>query len=210
MSVLIGSARSSSYNVAKQVSLQEYYTHGQGYWLGFAPKTNALDLACAMGEMCANDNIKYSQSKRETAWQLWSVFGRQISNIKKICYTDCSAGVRLCIRQAFNVELPNFNTASEPSVLKKSGLFKDPIKVTKASQCTTGMVLVSPNKGHTAIVVSTDQKPKQNTNNLDITQVAKDVIKGKYGNGSERKKRIEALGLDYQEVQKKVNQLLKK
>lgn len=41
-------------------------------------------------------------------------------------------------------------------------------------------------------------------------QAARDVIAGKYGNGADRKKAIEALGLDYKAVQKKVNELLKK
>ena len=41
-------------------------------------------------------------------------------------------------------------------------------------------------------------------------QAARDVIAGKYGNGAARKKAIEALGLDYRAVQKKVNELLKK
>ena len=42
-----------------------------------------------------------------------------------------------------------------------------------------------------------------------IEQVAKDVIAGKYGNGDERKKKIEAEGYNYNVVQNKVNELLK-
>lgn len=42
-----------------------------------------------------------------------------------------------------------------------------------------------------------------------IEQVAKDVIAGKYGNGDERKKKIEAEGYNYNAVQNKVNELLK-
>ena len=47
------------------------------------------------------------------------------------------------------------------------------------------------------------EKPKKS-----ITEVAKDVINGKYGNGDERKKKLEAKGYDYDTVQAKVNQLL--
>lgn len=46
------------------------------------------------------------------------------------------------------------------------------------------------------------------TNTSSIDSVAKDVIAGKYGNGEERKKRLEAKGYNYLEVQKRVNQLL--
>lgn len=42
-----------------------------------------------------------------------------------------------------------------------------------------------------------------------LTEVAKDVIKGKYGNGNERKTKIESMGYDYKQVQTIVNELLK-
>lgn len=41
-----------------------------------------------------------------------------------------------------------------------------------------------------------------------VTQVAQDVINGKYGNGSTRKQKIEAAGYNYNEVQAEVNRLL--
>lgn len=43
-----------------------------------------------------------------------------------------------------------------------------------------------------------------------VTTIAKEVISGKWGNGSSRKKKLEAAGYDYAAVQKKVNELLKK
>lgn len=45
-----------------------------------------------------------------------------------------------------------------------------------------------------------------NTIFVDIEQIAKDVINGKYGNGQERKEKLENL---YEQVQRKVNELLK-
>ncbi len=41
-----------------------------------------------------------------------------------------------------------------------------------------------------------------------IGEVAREVIQGKWGNGAERKKRLTDAGYDYNEVQKKVNQLI--
>lgn len=41
------------------------------------------------------------------------------------------------------------------------------------------------------------------------TTIAKEVIAGKWGNGSERKKKLEKAGYNYKEVQAKVNSLLK-
>ena len=49
---------------------------------------------------------------------------------------------------------------------------------------------------------------KTKTSSKTIEQIAKEVIAGKYGNGSARKKAIETLGFNYEEVQKKVSELL--
>lgn len=43
----------------------------------------------------------------------------------------------------------------------------------------------------------------------DLTQVAKDVINGKYGNGKERIDKLTKAGYNYKEVQRVVNSLLK-
>lgn len=43
----------------------------------------------------------------------------------------------------------------------------------------------------------------------DVTTVANEVIAGKWGNGADRKKKLEAAGYNYTEVQKEVNKLLK-
>ena len=42
-----------------------------------------------------------------------------------------------------------------------------------------------------------------------VTEIAKEVIQGKWGNGTDRKNRLEKAGYNYNEVQKKVNTLLK-
>ena len=42
-----------------------------------------------------------------------------------------------------------------------------------------------------------------------VDEVAREVIQGKWGNGAERKKRLTDAGYDYNEVQKRVNALLK-
>ena len=42
-----------------------------------------------------------------------------------------------------------------------------------------------------------------------IDEIAKEVIRGKWGNNPERKRRLESAGYDYNAVQKRVNQLMK-
>ena len=43
-----------------------------------------------------------------------------------------------------------------------------------------------------------------------VAEVAKEVVSGKWGNGADRKKKLEAAGYNCTAVQKKVNELLKK
>lgn len=43
----------------------------------------------------------------------------------------------------------------------------------------------------------------------DIHTIALEVIKGRWGNGDERKERLSAAGYDYKEIQKEVNKILK-
>ena len=42
-----------------------------------------------------------------------------------------------------------------------------------------------------------------------IEELAKEVIRGNWGNGDERKTRLTEAGYDYDAIQKKVNELLK-
>lgn len=47
------------------------------------------------------------------------------------------------------------------------------------------------------------------TKKKSIKTIAKEVIQGKWGNGTDRKKRLNAAGYNYTEVQKEVNKMLK-
>lgn len=51
---------------------------------------------------------------------------------------------------------------------------------------------------------------KTTTTKKSIATIAKEVIKGKWGNGADRKKKLTAAGYDYDAVQKEVNKQLKK
>ena len=50
---------------------------------------------------------------------------------------------------------------------------------------------------------NTPSEPKK-----DVTDIAKEVIQGLWGNGTDRMKRLESAGYNYNEVQNKVNQML--
>ena len=57
--------------------------------------------------------------------------------------------------------------------------------------------------------VSGSAVSSSNTNNTkSIDTLAREVIRGDWGNGAERKKRLSAAGYDYAAVQQRVNELL--
>lgn len=53
----------------------------------------------------------------------------------------------------------------------------------------------------------TDPQPEP-TKKKTADEIAKEVIAGKWGNGDERKKKLEKAGYNYNEIQKKVNEIL--
>lgn len=70
--------------------------------------------------------------------------------------------------------------------------------------CLTAMGFGGATSGATA----TPSAPSASTSGKSITDVAKDVIAGKYGNGNERAAKLAAAGYSYSTVQAKVNELL--
>lgn len=57
---------------------------------------------------------------------------------------------------------------------------------------------------------SDDSKKTSEESKKSVSQIAKEVISGKWGNGTQRKKKLTDAGYDYAAVQKEVNRLLKK
>lgn len=53
-----------------------------------------------------------------------------------------------------------------------------------------------------------EENSEQITGQLSLTEIANKVIRGEYGNGQERKTKLESEGYNYDEVQAKVNELM--
>lgn len=101
----------------------------------------------------------------------------------------CSDGLN--IRQGASTKRNILGTVSENEVLKITNQ-------TSGSGYIWGLTEYNGIKGWIAL---------DYTQKIDIEKLARDVIQGKYGNGETRK---EKLGILYDEVQKKVNQILTK
>lgn len=163
MSVIIGSARSDEnkkYSGGKkgdqrqttvddysgEVSMQPFYVHKKG-WYVLRPKDKMVAdlIACKMKDACNNKNIGYSQSDRT------SIIQNGIDT-KVPTNCDCSSLVRECIKEATGKDVGNFTTGDEAKVLEKSGLFNTRVAYKSGMNLYSGDVLVTKEKGHTAIV----------------------------------------------------------
>ena len=215
--IIVGSAR-SSYNSpkkgdqsGKEISTQNFYTNSP-YWLGYEPISDKLakGLAKSMTDACNNNHIGYSQPYRMSGRMAFVKYG-SIKGIKEDCAVDCSSLVNLCLYENGH-NLPNFNTATEPSILEKSGLFKKKIIKVASDITKVGTILVTPVKGHTLIVVDGEFNNSVNnvTNLKSNEEIAKEVIQGKWGNGNARKCKLEKAGYNYEEIRKLVNKMMGK
>ncbi len=98
-----------------------------------------------------------------------------------------------------------------PAVLLELGFMDSktdtPIILTEsfADGCAKAIVEVIVKKGN--LQRNTEEKPIFTGKSID--ELAREVIKGLWGNGSERKKKLTQAGYDYSAIQARVNQLLK-
>ena len=175
MSIIVGSARhdengrisggKAGDNTGNEVTTQSYYAHRQG-WLCFrcGDKSKADKIAYAMKAACNNNNIGYDQNERDTLYNAAKKVGFDTAKVTEKCETDCSALVRVCLCYA-GFDASNFNTESEPGVLRKLG-FKE-VSFTKSTGAglKNGDILVTPKKGHTVIVVTGGTSATQATSN---------------------------------------------
>lgn len=218
MAVIIGNARISEFGTVngkpgdqtgKEVMTQSFASGGKWeYCIRPKSQTIAKKIAHAMKQACANKNVGYSQTDRTSLSQAAAKVNYDLSKVGK-CNCDCSALVAVCVNAAGVHVSPYMYTGNELALLKQTGKFT---VITSATECKKGKKLragdILLRKGHTAVVVQGDlpiEAPKKKT----TTQVAKEVIAGKWGNGATRKKKLKKAGYDYKAVQKEVNKLLK-
>lgn len=143
-----------------EVSMQNFYVSSKGWYILRAKNPEvASNIALAMTIACNNPNIGYNQARR-----LDIIKAGTHATSPTSC--DCSSLVRQCIREA-GVEVGNFTTANEASVLTATGHFEKFV-YTKGSQLYLGDILVTKTKGHTVIVTS---GATRNTNPVAVPTV---------------------------------------
>lgn len=86
-------------------------------------------------------------------------------------------------------------------MVKAGDLYKIQVGAFKVKANAEAMMKKLQAAGFSAFITTEEGADKS------VDELAREVLQGKWGNGAERKKRLEAAGYDYAVVQKKVNQL---
>lgn len=200
----------------KEVCIRDWYSKPWTHVIRFKREDMRKKNAECMIKACNNNHIGYNQLRRNTLLQYAANVGYDPSKVDKVCDTDCSALVSLCViyagvPQGVMYQYGNScTTANLRNRLNKTGLVNimtDKAYTTKPDKLMVGDILLAEGK-HVAIVVQTDEAmniaPKK-----DIHAVALDVIDGKYSDGGRRRALLMDAGYDPDEVQKEVNRILK-
>lgn len=175
MPVYIGSARIDERGkisggavgdqTGKEVSYQAWYLHSKGWVVLRAKNTEIRNkIAYAMKAACDNNKIGYDQSNRLGLYKAVKNYGFDPAKCVVLTETDCSALIRVCVCYASGKNIPNFNTSSELSVLKATGLFDvytDNAHCKSSSNLLPGDILVTKTKGHTVAVISVPNTTKK-------------------------------------------------
>ena len=186
------------------------------------PDSDIREMIASYSEKAAaNDHIGYDQYERTTFWNELKNSDYDPSNIANDCEADCSAGVAAIVKAiGFKKDISKLKnvpetmwTGNEKQSLKNAGfeILTDAKYLNSDSELIRGDILLyhdsKKKTGHTAIYLSGISEIQNGGKSVD--ELAKEVIAGKWGNGDDRKNRLTDAGYSYDEVQKRVNEMLK-
>lgn len=194
----------------KEVCIRDWYNKPWNVVIRLNDPDMRDKCAYAMERAAANDNWGYSQNDRNSGLVEARKVGYDPGKVTKPVNTDCSALVTVaCIYAGIAEEaLVKYGNSATTSVLKarlkatgEVQLFTSSDYTNKTDKLIRGDILLAEGK-HVAVVVQTDTPKKS------ISEVAREVIQGKWGNGSERKTKLLSAGYDYNLVQEEVKKLI--
>lgn len=195
----------------REVYTRDYYPNNWDHVIRAKNLQIADEMADAMEDACANDNIGYDMNERTTLFVEAKKVKFDISKVNVKCETDCSALMAVCANAAGIPISKDIWTGNEVAAFKATGKFDiltDSKYLTSSDYLKRGDILVN-ELHHTAMVLTngskvTTEKPKLKT----VAEIAKEVIAGKWGSGQARVDALLKAGYDATAVQKEVNAML--
>ena len=184
------------------------------------PNAKVRAMIASMAKAAAvNNKIGYCQSHRGTFWTNLADSNFDPAQITVACEADCSSGVAAIVKGAgyrLGIDaLKKVSTACYTgnlrAALKAAGfeVLTENKYLTSDAYLLEGDILLNDN-AHVATNLTTGSKASETSApSKSINEVAKEVVNGKWGNGSDRTNRLTAAGYDAKAVQNEVNRILK-
>lgn len=194
----------------KEVCTRKWYNKPWGCVIRFIDPDMREKVARCMEMAAANPHIGYDQNQRNTLLNLARKYNYDVGRVTQDCETDCSALVSVACMYAGIPESRltlNGNCATTrtlKAILKSTGevdIYTTSTYTASTERLLRGDILLKEGS-HVAVVVQADAKKP-------VSVVAREVIRGDWGNGAQRKKALEDAGYSYDEVRQAVNALIK-
>lgn len=99
-------------------------------------------------------------------------------------------------------------TGFDTYMVKVGGLYKIQVGAYSKKENAEAMQKKLKAKGYDSFITTESGSAVTTTSKKSIDTIAREVIRGDWGNGAEREKKLKAAGYDYVAVQKRVNELL--
>ena len=99
-------------------------------------------------------------------------------------------------------------TGFDTYMVKVGGLYKIQVGAYSKKENAEAMQKKLKAKGFDSFITTESGSAVTTTSKKSIETIAREVIRGDWGNGAEREKKLKAAGYDYDAVQKRVNQLV--
>ena len=172
---------------------ERYYTIGYGHY-GADVKAGQQISQSQADELLVKDLEKFEKHVTNYAVKKFPELNEnQFSALVSYCYNRGLGGLKELVNNSGSVAEMSTN------IVKYWGsaqLYKDAlIKRRKKEQALFNTIVVT---------------AQEVTDSYIIDEIARQVIDGKWGNGDERKRRLTEAGIDYAEIQKRINQMLTK
>lgn len=113
------------------------------------------------------------------------------------------------VKNNADVQLKKVKAAGfDTYMVKVGGLYKIQVGAYSKKENAEVMQKKLKAKGFDAFITTQSGSAVATTSKKSIDTIAREVIRGDWGNGAEREKKLKAAGYDYDDVQKRVNQLM--
>lgn len=194
----------------REVKIGNWYQFGQDYIIRFKNRKTAKRAAKICKQICENKHVGYDQLGRTTLYNAMKANDWDPDKIDVNVECDCSS-LMAVVCNAVGIRVnKNWWTGNMVAACRSTGKFEilsAKRYLSSSKYLMVGDMIVN-TKQH--VIMALENGSKVDTTDDDkksVNIIAKEVIKGYWGNGSERKRRLTTAGYDYATVQKRVNEL---